>query len=136
MATDWLTVKGSYTLLSTEIKEGMFEGKDVPNAPRHKATMDVIYNITKEAAAALNGIYIGERPFISDFSNNFGDQEGYVILNARFTYQWKSLKAFVDINNLTNKEYSNYGVIGGVPLEKAFYPSPKRNFLAGLSMNF
>jgi iron complex outermembrane receptor protein len=136
MATDWLTVKGSYTFLSTEIKEGIFEGKDVPNAPRHKAAMEVIYNVTKEATAALNGIYVGERPFISDFSNEFGDQDAYLIVNAKFKYKWKSLTAFIDINNLTNKEYSNYGVIGGVPLEKAFYPSPKRNFLAGLTLNF
>jgi outer membrane receptor protein involved in Fe transport len=79
-------------------------------------------------------VYIGERPFISDFSNDFSNQQGYLVLNAKFTYQWKSLKAFLDINNLTNKEYAEYGVIGGYPLEKSYYPSPKRNFLVGISM--
>jgi outer membrane receptor protein involved in Fe transport len=44
--------------------------------------------------------------------------------------------AFLDINNLTNREYSEFGVLGGFPVEKAFYPSPKRNFLVGLSIDF
>jgi len=133
-ATDRLTLRGSYTFMNAKIKEGMFEGKKVPNVPAHKATVDVLYRITKEVTGILNGVYIGERPFISDFSNDFSYQQGYFLVNAKFTYQWKSLKAFLDINNLTNKEYSEYGVIGGYPLERAFYPSPKRNFLAGISI--
>ena len=133
-ATSRIDVRGSYTFMSAKIKEGMFADKDVPNVPKHKATVDVVCHITKEAAAALNGIYIGSRPFVSDFANDFSNQNSYLLLNAKFSYQWKSLKAFLDINNLTNKEYSEYGVIGGYPLEKAFYPSPKRSFLAGISL--
>ena len=135
-ALSWLTLRGSYTFLSAKIEEGTFSGKNVPNVPKHKATADVICDIGKGASVILNGVYIGKRPFISDFSNDFSDQDAYFLLNAKFAYKWKSLKAFVDINNLTNKEYSEYGVIGGIPLEKAFYPSPKRNFLIGLSYDF
>ena len=99
--------------------------------------MDVTYNVNRAATVILNGTYIGERPFISDFANDFSNQQSYLLLNAKIKYHWKSLTAFVDINNITNKEYSEFGVIGGFPvLEKAFYPSPKRNFLAGLSVEF
>jgi iron complex outermembrane receptor protein len=132
-ATDTLTVRGSYTYMSAKIRGGAFSGKNVPNVPEHKATMDVLYNITNGATAILSGLYVGERPFVSDFPNDFGNQEGYFLLNAKFTYRWKFCRAFLDINNLTNKRYSQYGVIGGVPLERAFYPSPGRNFLAGIS---
>lgn len=135
-ATSRLTLRGNYSFLSAKIKEGTFAGKNVPNVPRNKATMEVVYHITNGAAIILNGIYIGERPFISDFANDFSNQASYFLMNAKFTYRWKSLKAFVDINNLTNKEYSEFGVIGGFPAEKAFYPSPKRNFLAGVSIDF
>ncbi len=133
-ATDWLTVRGSYTFMDAKIKDGTFEGKNVPNVPAHKATVDLLCHITKEATAVLTGVYVGERPFVSDFANDFSDQESYFLLNAKFIYQWKSLRAFLNINNLTNKAYSEYGVIGGVPLEKAFYPSPRINFLAGISI--
>lgn len=134
--TDRLTVRASYTLLDAKIKGGTFEGKNVPNVPKHKATVDVVYQFTEKAVAVLNGIYIGERPFISDFANEFSNQQGYLLLNAKFSYKWKSFKTFLNINNLTNKKYSEYGVIGGYPLEKAFYPSPKMNFLAGISLEF
>jgi iron complex outermembrane recepter protein len=134
-AASWLTVRGSYTYMSAKIKGGMFAGSDVPNVPNSKATVDVVCHVTKGAEAVLNGVYVGKRPFISDFSNDFSDQASYVVLNAKFAYRWKSVRAFLDINNLTNKEYSEYGVIGGFPLEQAFYPSPKRNFLVGLSLD-
>jgi len=95
--------------------------------------MDVTYSITEHASAILTGVYIGERPFINDFSNDFGKQDAYFLLNAKFISRWKSLKAFLGVNNLTDKQYSEYGVVGGTPLERAFYPSPGRNFLAGIS---
>jgi iron complex outermembrane receptor protein len=135
-AASWLSLKGGYTFLSAKIKAGMFEGKNVPNAPKNKATVQAISHLGKGAEVILSGVYIGERPFISDFSNDFSNQKGYFLMNAKFAYKWKSLRAFLDINNLTNKEYSEFGVIGGIPLEKAYYPSPKRNFLLGLSLDF
>lgn len=135
-ATSWLSLRGSYTVLSAEVEEGTFAGEKVPNVPKHKASMDVMCQINKAITATLTGIYVGERPFISDFANEFSNQDDYFILNAKFSYRWKSLKAFVDINNITNKEYSEYGVLGGFPLEKAFYPSPKRSFLLGLAVEF
>ena len=98
--------------------------------------MNVICNMTKEASFILNGIYVGERPFISDFPNAFSDQASYFIMNAKLMYKWKPFNVYITVNNLTNKEYAEFGVIGGVPLEKAFYPSPTRTFLAGLSIDF
>ena len=83
---------------------------------------------------ALNGAYTGKRPFVSDFSNSFDKQSDYIVINSKFKYVWKSLTAFLDINNLTDKKYSEYGVLGGFPLEKAYYPSPGRNFLFGVSV--
>lgn len=133
---EWLALKGSYTYLEAKIKDGPFESNDVPNVPGHKATLETVFSLGKGVSIALNGVYIGERPFVSDFENNSGKQEGYIVVNSKLKYQWKSLTAFLDINNLFNKEYSEYGVLGGFPVEKAFYPSPKRNFLIGLSADF
>jgi iron complex outermembrane receptor protein len=136
-ATCWLTLKGSYSYLNANIRGGTFAGNSFPNVPRNKATAEAVFNATKEATLILDGIYVGERPFISDFANDFSDQASYFIMNAKFRYQWKRFKFFLDINNLTNKEYSEFGVISFFPAtEKAFYPSPKRNFLAGISIDF
>jgi len=133
---DWMALNGSYTYLRARIRGGAFAGSDFPGAARHKATFGALLSYEDRCSLALNGYYVGERPFISDFTNNFSDQKSYTVLNTRLKYRWEVLTAFLDIRNLTNAEYSEYGVIGTFPTEKAFFPSPKINFLFGLSADF
>jgi iron complex outermembrane receptor protein len=136
----WLTVGGGYSYVDAKIRGGSFDGKDIPGVPNHKATMSVSLYPVKEFLVAFNGIYVGRRPFISDFQNEFSDQQDYVVLNAKFKYTWKMLTVFLDINNILDKKYSEFGVIGfndaTFENEEAFYPSPERNFLAGVSIDF
>ena len=83
----------------------------------------------------VDAIYVGERPFISDFSNHFSNQEDYLVVNTKLKYKWKNITAFLNINNITDEEYSEYGALSTFPItETAFYPSPKINFLAGVSI--
>ena len=131
----WLTVRGGYSYLNAKIKGGEFKGNNVPDVPKHKATVEAVSSLGRGFTFMVNGVYIGGRPFVSDFANAFDNQSSYLVFNSKISYQWKSLRIFLDINNLTDKEYSEYGVIGGFPPEKSFYPSPERNFLVGLSMD-
>ncbi|KPK46017.1 MAG: hypothetical protein AMK74_01550 [Nitrospira bacterium SM23_35] len=131
---DWLTLRGAYTYINAEIRGGAFDGSTVPNVPEHTVSFDAVSTFRNGLTLTLNGLYVGERPFISDFSNTYSDQESYFVLNSKVQYQWKSLELFLSVNNILDEECSEYGVLGGFPLEKAFYPSPKRNFLAGLSI--
>jgi iron complex outermembrane receptor protein len=130
----WLTLRGGYSYLNAKIKGGEFEGNNVPDVPHHKVTAEAVSSLGKGFTFVLNGVYVGERPFVSDFANEFSNQDSYLIFNGKIMYRWKTLTAFLDINNITDKQYSEYGVIGGFPIEKSFYPSPERNFLVGLSM--
>ncbi len=133
---EWLALNGSYTYLDAEIEDGMFDGKDVPNVPNHKASLGTEVFPCEGVIITLNGVYIGERPFVSDFSNDFDEQEDYIVVNGKIQYTWRTFTAFLDINNIFDEEYSEYGVLGTFPLERAFFPSPKRNVLAGVSMEF
>ncbi len=131
------SLMGSYTYTDTEIKEGQYSGKAIPNVPKHKATFDVVFYPLERFTFALNGSYIGERFFESDFANAFLKQDDYVVVNAKLKYTWKKMTAFLDINNLFDKEYSEYGVLSlGFPVEPAFYPSPEINFLLGLRYDY
>lgn len=97
--------------------------------------MNTLVTLGKNFTIALNGIYMGERPFISDFSNAFSDQEDYLVINTRLKYNWKDMTTFLDINNITDKNYSEYGGISTFPvIEQGFFPSPKINFLFGISI--
>lgn len=131
-----LTLKGLYTFAESEIRGGVFKGKKIPNVPRHMASFDALYSFGKGFTVLLNGVYVGERPFVSDFENSFNYQKHYIVLNSKVRYQWKSLSAFLDIYNLADKGYSEYGSVSSFPAEKAFYPSPKRNFIAGMKIDF
>jgi iron complex outermembrane receptor protein len=131
---DWLTLKGAYTYIDSKIRGGAYDGSTVPNVPEHTVSFNAISAFRNGLTLNMNGLFVGERPFISDFSNSYGDQESYFVLNSKIQYQWKSVELFLSVNNILDEEYSEYGVLGGFPLEKAFYPSPKRNFLAGLSI--
>jgi outer membrane receptor protein involved in Fe transport len=134
---DKIALSGSYTYTDATIENGQFAGNEVPNVPKHKATMDIVLSLGGGFTFAVNGIYVGERPFESDFANAFDDQKDYLVLNTKLKYNWKSLTAFLDINNITNKEYSEYGVLSlGGTVEEAYYPSPKINFLLGLRGDF
>jgi len=115
----------------------MFSGRQVPNIPQHKAGVEGQYSPFKDFTVILNGNYVGERPFISDFSNDFSKQKSYFVINNKYKYKWKNVTLFMDINNITNQKYSEYGVIGFNSAsgnnEKAYYPSPGINFMGGLS---
>ncbi|MDP2645296.1 MAG: TonB-dependent receptor, partial [Desulfobacterales bacterium] len=133
---DRVSLRGSYTYTDSKIKDGLYAGKEVPDVPQHQVSGEIQFYVGGGVTAALNGTYIGERPFISDFSNAFGPQDDYLILNAKVKYRRNRYTAFLDINNLTNEAYSEYGALGGFPVEQAFFPSPEINFILGVSADF
>jgi len=133
-----MTLSGSYTYTDAEITGGNYDGSKFPNVPKHKASVNTLFSLGYGVTLNVNGYWVGERPFVSDFVNAFDDQDDYFVVNTKLKYRWKNLTAFLNVNNLTNEEYSEYGVLStfGSPWEEAYYPSPKINFLAGISAEF
>ena len=46
------------------------------------------------------------------------------------------LKVFFGVNNLTDREYSEYGVMDALLTKRNFYPAPERNFIGGIQFDF
>jgi iron complex outermembrane recepter protein len=133
---DRIKVTGNYTCLQTEILDGQFTGNEIPGVPIHKASLDTRIDLGWGFALGLNGTYVGQRYFESDFGNNFDKQSDYTVFNTRLDYTCKNFTVFLIGNNIFNETYSEYGVLGGYPLEQAYYPSPKTNFLLGISFRY
>ena len=131
-----LNLQGSYTYTSARVREGQYRDSWVPSVPRNKFTVSGTLYLTTNLTAAVDGIYIGTRRFESDWSNTFGYQKDHFLLNSRISYNWQRYRVYLDINNLLNQEYSEYGILGGFPVERAFYPSTKANLLLGVSVSF
>jgi len=133
---EWGQASINYTYTKAEISDGAFDGSKIPDVPEHQSGFNVLVDYWKPFSFAINGKYVGERMFISDWTNSFSEQDDYFVMNAKLKYQFNGLTAYLNVNNLLNEEYSEYGVLGGYPIERAYYPSPKINFLAGVSVNF
>ena len=54
------------------------------------------------------------------------------MINSKIKYQWKNITTFLDLNNLTDEEYSEFAGKSGS--QKAFYPSPEFNALLGVTV--
>jgi len=134
---DKVTLNGNYTFTDATIRSGQFKNNDVPNVPKHKGAVSGLFTLGKGFSLVVDGIYVGERYFISDFSNRFEKQEDYLLINTKLRYLWNKMTVFLNINNVTNESYDEYGALSMPPdVEPAFYPSPKTNFLFGVSADF
>jgi len=132
-----ITLSGNYTYTDATFTSGQFENNNVPNVPNNKAALSGLFTLGKGFSLNIDAIYVGKRPFISDFSNAFEDQEDYLIVNTKLKYQWKKMTAFLNINNITDEEYSEYGGISTFPItEPGYFPSPEINFLAGVTIDY
>jgi len=131
-----VSLRGSYTYRNIEIQGGPFAGNEIPNVPRHQASIDLTWRPVEGLSLALNGVHVGARYFEGDFANDFEKQDNYQVFNFEVKYAWQKYTAFLDLNNVFNEKYSAYGVIGFRPAEPALYPAPEFNLFAGLRFDY
>jgi outer membrane receptor protein involved in Fe transport len=132
-----LTVFGNYTYTKATFEKDPFKDNDIPAVPRHKANLGLrIHDLVPGLIFSADYNYVGSSYAISDQANQFEKPDDYYTINARLSYAWKNLKAFVGVNNLTDQEYSEFAIIGGGPLGLNFYPAPERNWVGGLKVVF
>lgn len=131
----WLTVWGNFTYMKATLRSEPFSGNDIPGVPNCKITLATDINFGKGFLLNIKGTGVGPQRFISDFANNVEKMDGYYSLDIRLSYAWKGLKAFVGVNNITNRKYAEFGVVNAVG-DQFFYSSPQRNYIGGLSYTF
>lgn len=132
-----LTVFGNYTFTKATFEEDPFKDNDIPAVPRDRANLGFrIHDLVPGLIFSADYNYVGSSYAISDQANKFEKLEDYYTINARLSYEWKRLEAFVGVNNLTDQEYSEYAIIGGIPIGREFHPAPERNWVGGLKIVF
>jgi iron complex outermembrane receptor protein len=134
-----MTIFGNYTFEKATFEKDPFKDNDIPAVPRHRANLGFrIYDVVPGLTFSADYNYVGSSYAISDQANQFDKLDSWATINARISYEWNALKAFFGVNNIANKEYSEYAVLRGVgsPAGVNFYPAPERNWLAGLEITF
>jgi iron complex outermembrane receptor protein len=132
---------GGYTYMDAEIDGGQYDGMELPNVPKHQLTLGLRKMFGERIEFGLNGSYVGERRYISDFDNDKGRQDDYFYVTSQLSYLLDKGKIYFVVNNLLNEEYSEYGVdygsswVDGSPID-GLYPSPEINFVVGVDFEF
>ncbi len=131
----WLTLWGNYSYIKPTLQEEPYSGNEIPGVPRHKGSVGTEVDFGKGIHLSTKANIVGSRYFMSDWANQVERQSGYYTWDAKLSYSWKGLKAFVGVNNLTNQKFSEFGVVNATGAQY-YYPSPERNFIGGLSYTF
>jgi iron complex outermembrane receptor protein len=132
-----LALVGNYTFEKATFEKEPYKNKDLPLVSQHRANLGLrLFDLLPGVELAVDGSYYGSSYAVSDFENDFEKLDGFFTVDVKLIYEWKMIRTFVGVNNLTNEKYSEYAVIGGFPLETNFYPAPERNFVFGLRAQF
>ena len=132
---DTVHLFANYTWMDPRLQDGAYDGNRIPMAATHNAQAGVTWSPLTQIDLDLRARWMSDRYSISDWGNVNSGWEGnrFVVVDTKLTYKptnW--LKLYVGANNIFNEEYSEYGTYSSGMGTSVLYPSPKRNFVAGM----
>jgi len=128
-----VSVDGNWSYTDATFESGPFSGKDIPLIPKQTARLGATFT-RGGLVLAVDANWVGERVLENDLDNASGKLADYTVVDAKLSYTYKALTAFVGVNNALDEEYEVYGVQGTTRTE--FYPAPERNYYAGVRLAF
>lgn len=141
-----LLIRGSYSYVDAEIKEGKFnkkvlDGTKMSNVAAHKINLGLDYRITNRITFMTDAIYSsGMYPGNTNYYRGYdlGKQNEYIVFNLKTKYDiTDSLTLYAGINNIFNEKYYYFVGQDKESSDKLSYdPAPKRNYYAGFSYIF
>ena len=91
------------------------KGDDVPGIPRHLFKAAAGYGLTDRFSVGLDMIAVSDSRLRGDESNQLGKVGGFAVFNAHADYRVGNFTAFVLVENLFDRDYENFGLIGEEP---------------------
>ncbi|OIO80874.1 MAG: hypothetical protein COW11_06185 [Candidatus Omnitrophica bacterium CG12_big_fil_rev_8_21_14_0_65_43_15] len=131
--TDALGIFANYTFTQARFDGGQYAGNDIPMVPRHKLGVGLRLLLSDDLTLNIIDTYMDKRYFINDQANAVSRLNGYLVADANLSWRRDNLGITFGVNNLLNKQYSEYAVYAtdssnAFAWDKAYYPSPERNF--------
>ena len=143
---EWLELGGSYTFDDVEIEHDQASpalvGSRMPITPKHRGSIGGTLFLPYGLELGVSGYYVGSRPLANDLPNNDAELPSFASYDARIGWS-HDLGAGVSLGldltgyNLTDRKYAEFGGVSlSDPTDLGFYPSPGRNYLAALRLEF
>ncbi len=140
IASKDLNIGFNASYIDAEVTAGSFAGKEVPYVPVVQANVYTSYYVNDSLDFLAEAEYTDERVMSGDFSNNLEHLPSYSVFNVVANYKIDNVVVKLRVNNLFDKEYSEFGLSGYNPLtfqnEEAYYPSPERNISLSANIKF
>ena len=101
-------------------------GNQIPGIPRHTFKVRLDYDVSEQWSIGMNALYNSNSYARGDENNRDarGKVPGYTVVNLDSRYKFtNNLEMFARVNNLFNREYANFGILG-----RNFFAGPNRTF--------
>lgn len=129
--TDALTLRSVYTYTDATFVDGVYDGNRIPDVARHLAKLNASYQVSSALNVFAEMVYVGSRQL--DFAATLDELGGYSVFNLAATWQQQSWTLQARLNNLSQKEYSEFTSFFGA---KALFPSAERSLMMTLAYAF
>ena len=133
---NWVTLFGNYTFTNAYFDGGQYSGNEIPLVPNNKGSVGLKFVLPMNISLNITGTYIGPRYYLNDQANAYSKLNGYMIADTNLSWHYKDLKIIFGINNLFDKQYSEYAGVNVDNGSKFYYPSPERNFSLKVDYTF
>ncbi|MCS7150881.1 MAG: TonB-dependent receptor [Endomicrobia bacterium] len=133
LPTKFLTTNVEYSYVDAKFKSGPYENKYVPLVPQHKYNIGITFLLPYNVNLSVDNITVSDRFFGSDYVQTGKKLYGYSVTDVKLEYKVNDFKIFAKINNLTNEKYAEFAYAG---MGYLYYPSPVRNYSAGINFRF
>ena len=112
-ASAWM-INPKINLQKAKYQAGSFDGKDIGLVPSITSSVGVLYkpNSNLSYAGYLN--YVGKQRYEGDEDNTLNKMPSFVTLDLSAVYKYGSWESSINIRNLFDKRYANYGGYGFV----------------------
>ncbi len=113
---------------------GQYDNNKLPLVPEWSGSIGGRLTLMQDLRLNARLNFIGQRYFGGDNGNSFDKMSAYATMDLGADYTWKNFTFFVNVQNLFNKYYSEYGYNYGYGA--SYYPSPGTLFWAGVAVKF
>jgi outer membrane receptor protein involved in Fe transport len=88
-------------------------GDKIPGIPAHNLKLAADYQFTPKFTLGANIVVNSSQHYRGDESNQLEEISGYAVVNLNANYQvTNNVKLFAKVDNLFDKDYSNFGLLG------------------------
>jgi iron complex outermembrane receptor protein len=130
------SINGNWTYTDTTFESGTFDGKHMPLIAKNSANLSATIRPVEHVALNVNANWVGERYIENDTANTQDKLDDHTTVDAKLSVDYKWLTIFLGVNNIFDKEYSEYAVVNTSGTVKNFYPAPERWYYGGIKAVF